>query len=50
MDETSLSFFTPESKRGSSQWILKDSNPPLKFKRQESRKNRWFSASSTTAA
>ncbi|QQP58525.1 Mariner Mos1 transposase, partial [Caligus rogercresseyi] len=31
MDETS-------SKRGSSQWLPKGSNPPLKFKRQESRK------------
>ncbi|QQP35910.1 Mariner Mos1 transposase [Caligus rogercresseyi] len=38
MDETSVSFFTPESKRGSSQWLPKGSNPPLKFKRQESRK------------
>ncbi|QQP41345.1 Uncharacterized protein FKW44_015683 [Caligus rogercresseyi] len=38
MDETSVSFFTPESKRGSSQWLSKGSNPPLKFKRQESRK------------
>ncbi|QQP52097.1 Uncharacterized protein FKW44_004118 [Caligus rogercresseyi] len=26
------------------------SNPPLKFKRQQSGRNRWFSASSTTAA
>ncbi|QQP54505.1 Uncharacterized protein FKW44_007355 [Caligus rogercresseyi] len=26
------------SNRGSSQWLLKGSNPPLKFKRQESRK------------
>ncbi|QQP53731.1 Histone-lysine N-methyltransferase SETMAR-like Protein [Caligus rogercresseyi] len=34
MDETSVSFFTPESKRGSSQWLPKGSNPPLKFKRQ----------------
>ncbi|QQP55058.1 Uncharacterized protein FKW44_008107, partial [Caligus rogercresseyi] len=38
MDETSVSFFTPESKRGSSQWLPKGSNPPLKFQRQESRK------------
>ncbi|QQP53233.1 Uncharacterized protein FKW44_005643 [Caligus rogercresseyi] len=38
MDEISASFFTPESKRGSSQWLPKGSNPPLKFKRQESRK------------
>ncbi|QQP57533.1 Histone-lysine N-methyltransferase SETMAR-like Protein [Caligus rogercresseyi] len=38
MDETSVSFFTPESKRGSSQWLPKGSYPPLKFKRQESRK------------
>ncbi|QQP52262.1 Uncharacterized protein FKW44_004360, partial [Caligus rogercresseyi] len=38
MDETCVSFFTPESKRGSSQWLPKGSNPPLKFKRQESRK------------
>ncbi|QQP51848.1 Uncharacterized protein FKW44_013316, partial [Caligus rogercresseyi] len=30
MDETSVSFFTPESKRGSSQWLPKGSNPPLK--------------------
>ncbi|QQP40109.1 Histone-lysine N-methyltransferase SETMAR-like Protein [Caligus rogercresseyi] len=34
MDKTSVSFFTPESKRGSSQWLPKGSNPPLKFKRQ----------------
>ncbi|QQP41232.1 Mariner Mos1 transposase [Caligus rogercresseyi] len=31
MDETSVSFFTPESKRGSSQWLPKGSNPPLNF-------------------
>ncbi|QQP37252.1 Mariner Mos1 transposase, partial [Caligus rogercresseyi] len=37
-DETCVSFFTPESKQGSSQWLPKGSNPPLKFKRQESRK------------
>ncbi|QQP36798.1 Uncharacterized protein FKW44_021997 [Caligus rogercresseyi] len=28
MDETSVSFFTPESKRESSQMLPKDSNPP----------------------
>ncbi|QQP52642.1 Uncharacterized protein FKW44_004855 [Caligus rogercresseyi] len=38
MDETSVSLFTPESKRGSSQWLSKDSNLPLKFKCRESRK------------
>ncbi|QQP41268.1 Uncharacterized protein FKW44_015581 [Caligus rogercresseyi] len=38
MDETSVPFFAPESKRGSSQWLPKGSNPPLKFKCQESRK------------
>ncbi|QQP55735.1 Uncharacterized protein FKW44_000174 [Caligus rogercresseyi] len=38
MDDTSVPFFTPESKRGPSQWLPKGSNPPLKFKRQESRK------------
>ncbi|QQP56370.1 Uncharacterized protein FKW44_001000 [Caligus rogercresseyi] len=32
MDETSVSFFTPESKQGSSQWLPKGSNPPLKKK------------------
>ncbi|QQP37168.1 Mariner Mos1 transposase, partial [Caligus rogercresseyi] len=32
MDEISVSFFTPESKRGSSQWLPKGSNPPLKKK------------------
>ncbi|QQP56423.1 Uncharacterized protein FKW44_001091 [Caligus rogercresseyi] len=32
MDEISLSFFTPESKQGSSQWLPKGSNPPLKKK------------------
>ncbi|QQP36253.1 Mariner Mos1 transposase, partial [Caligus rogercresseyi] len=31
-DEISVSFFTPESKRGSSQWLPKGSNPPLKKK------------------
>ncbi|QQP41459.1 Uncharacterized protein FKW44_015842 [Caligus rogercresseyi] len=38
MDETSVSFFTPESIRGSSQWLPKGSNPHLKFKHQEQRK------------
>ncbi|QQP53323.1 Uncharacterized protein FKW44_005768 [Caligus rogercresseyi] len=32
-----MGFWT-KSKRGSSQWLPKGSNPPLKFKRQESRK------------
>ncbi|QQP37297.1 Uncharacterized protein FKW44_017519 [Caligus rogercresseyi] len=32
MDEISVSFYTPESKRGSSQWLPKGSNPPMKKK------------------
>ncbi|QQP37803.1 Mariner Mos1 transposase [Caligus rogercresseyi] len=36
--ELGLGFFGQISKRGSSQWLTKGSNPPLKFNRQESRK------------
>ncbi|QQP39501.1 Putative transposase [Caligus rogercresseyi] len=36
--ELGLGFLDKISKRGSSQWLPKGSNPPLKFKRQESRK------------
>ncbi|QQP42530.1 Uncharacterized protein FKW44_017228, partial [Caligus rogercresseyi] len=36
--ELGLGFLDKISKRESSQWLSKGSNPPLKFKRQESRK------------
>ncbi len=38
MDETNVPFFTPESKEGSKQWVLKGSRTPVKFKSQVSKK------------
>ena len=38
MDESSVSFHTPESKRNSKQWLKKGSPGPLKARVQESRK------------
>ncbi len=38
MDETNISFFTPESKEQSKRWVKKGSPAPIKAKVQESRK------------
>ena len=44
MDESSVSFFAPESKKASMQWLPKGSPGPIKAKVQESRKKQMILA------
>ncbi len=38
MDESNVPFYVPEGKQATSQWLEKKSRPPIKAKRQESRR------------